>query len=165
MANLTVPSNYYILKSGPSKGKSPSLLMFQNPDKIDFLYKKYVKSHKRSQKKNLFHLQLEWLIQQGENRKTKMLCPHCKKKTVKYFSIRTSYSGKSIGRQYTYCEDCAKPNPCPRCILHEFKFSVLANIDAKENRIFFKKAKTLYCTVFELPKRLTKERIFEFFKS
>jgi len=164
MVSSPDPTQSYIIKSGKRKGQSLAVMMFNNTSFLYWYYKELNKTTTTNSKKNKLHKQLEWLIQKGENRQTKRICPHCQKKTIKYYSIRSSLSGNSIAPQYTYCENCIPPKSSG-LIIRPFKFSYLSKADKKGNGPFFKRLVQLYRWAFELPKRLTKDTAFKFFQN
>ena len=67
------PNGSYVIKSGKRKGKVLELLMFNDYLFLVWMLQKLNKASKGG--KNELHLHLEWLIQKGENRQVKMICP------------------------------------------------------------------------------------------
>lgn len=162
---IPAPDNAYLIQNGKYAGKCPSLMMFSNPNFIYWYFKELEKKLSPQSKRNRLHQQLAWLVQQGENRQTVKLCPHCSKKTVKYYSIRSSLSGSSIGASYCYCEDCVKNYRHSGLRFEAFKFSNLANANRPGNGPFFHELRKLYRWAFGLQGRLSKEKAFDFFKN
>ncbi len=159
------PDGPYVIQSGKHAGQVLELLMFRDYPFLSFMLKR-LKGH-FWKKKNKFHLHLEWLMQGGENRQPKMICPQCKKQTVEYFSIIYGHSGGfSISPLYTCCgqEKCkeqlramalGKPQR-----LMPFRSSTIKRFSTIAGR---KEVVGLYKRVFGLPERLTRQVAFEFF--
>lgn len=166
--DIYVPRSPYVLKTGQYAGKSVEILMFHNYDYLLNLLKFLKEKNAETQ----LAVHLAWLINQGETRKTKMLCPNCHEQPVKEFSVLGNVEyGFSIGQDFTCCED----KECRERLIDlaafkipqflPFKFSVLRAFRHKSDQ---KQITRLFQIVFELPyplKSLTKELAFEFFAS
>lgn len=161
MTNHYVPVEPYLFKTGSRKGLSVERLMFTEYPFLCFLYAKM--NQEESKNPNRLQKHLEWILARGENRETRILCPQCGENSVKFFSVRISSAGMSIGPRYTSCgeRDClrvlASMANAPTQV-KEFKFSVLDGMGKKER----KKVAFLFQQVFKIP-RLEKKKIFDFF--
>jgi len=155
-----------VFQSGKRAGKAIELLMFTDYDFLIWLLRKL--DRESGSTKNTLHLHLEWLIQKGENRQTKMICPQCKKQPVKFFSVRYAGDLFSIGSSYTCCkkEECIEKvramaaGKWPELL--PFRFSVMGNFRLKADK---RRIGILFRRVFGLPNPLTREAAFEFFNS
>ena len=161
---VPTPTEAYTIQSGKHAGKCPSLMMFSEPSFVYWYFKDMEKKLSPQSKRNRLHQQLAWLIQQGDNRQTVAICPHCRQKTVKYYSIRSSLSGSSVGRPYCYCENCVQNYYGSGLQIESFKFSNLAKHDRPRNGYFFRELSQLYRWAFGLNGRLSREKAFNFFK-
>jgi hypothetical protein len=156
------PPEPYILKSGRSKGKSLEELMFKNYSLLAFLF---AKCRENQEYTNMcFHL--SWLIQRGENRIAKAICPHCGIRPVQFFSVIHDAGGRgdfAIIQEAMACGDCEE-------ILKErfsqnilpFRFSTLGRFKRPGD---YRRIKELFESVFGVSRLIKKEEAFEFFKA
>lgn len=171
MTTAYSPNGPYIFQSGKRQGKILELLMFSNPGFLVWLLNEY--HNKQTKNKNSLHLHLEWLLQQGETRKAKMLCPFCGKKRVELLSIiRSSSTGYySIDAGFSCCNsDTCKKTLASMALRHPqtfapIKFSTVIKSTIPGNRKLILKA---FRKIFGLSGRsfgkLTRQKAFEFFK-
>lgn len=161
------PTEPYVYQSGKRKGKYMEYLMF-----TDYAFLKWhlqtIEKEQKGHQKNELHLHLEWLLHQGENRHPRMICPHCRKRTVQYFSLIQSSFDRSIsvGTNFTCCDD-------PKCeaiiesyafghnyLLLPIKFSSITVAEHKQDQ---KKIGQLLHRIFCLPDRISPKELFSFF--
>lgn len=111
--------------------------------------------------KNKLEKFLDWLLPRGENRETKVLCRHCKKKNIEFFSVRYSYGGDfSVGIEFTACGVCKKKMRGERNIsLFPFRFSSLLSFSKGIDRDRIAK---LFQEAFDI-KTLHRKRVFQLF--
>jgi len=139
--------------------------MFTNFGFIEWLLNKYY--NKPTKNKNRLRLHLEWLLQQGETREAKMLCPQCGKRKVKLLSIIWSSAKTcSIDADFSCCSSDACKKKLENLVLEhphrfvEIKFSTVIQSQSPRNKKLMLRA---FRRILNLP-RLTKEATFEFFK-
>jgi len=160
-----VPTAPYVIRSGKYKDAAVEILMFNNYPFLKFLYLEMNKNP--AAEKNRLHQHLDWLMKQGENRKTQVICPQCHQRKIRYFSARGSARfGYSISLLFSSCE---KPN-CIKKLeslsggttieLYPFRFSSIAKFKNKSDQ---RKVANLLRNAFDLPARLTAEAAFRFF--
>ncbi len=157
------PTFAYVIKSGKRQGKSLESIMFTDYGLLLFMKKKM--SGSSCEKRNEIDLHLDWLLQKGEDRKPRLLCPHCKQRVVKYFSVRRSPLGEmSIGTYYTCCEQCKEELSAiswdSSLEFRKFKFSELTHFHSKKEK---QAVVELFKKVFILSCPLSKKKLFEFF--
>lgn len=90
------PTEPYRFKDGKHVGKIMECLMFTG---IFFLHDEYDLIHgkmKNGSIKNEFHDHLEWLLRQGENRRTKILCPYCRDNYITQIAVISNGDGSCI---------------------------------------------------------------------
>jgi len=138
------------------KGDTLELMMFNNYSTLQKWLQQTKDSFTGKREKNNYHRHLEWLFKKGEDRSPVMLCPHCGKLPVKYFTIRYSYE-ITINWEHTYCESCVD---LAEGVPLQFKFSALKGKSKWEQE----KIIDLYKQVFDIKTPLTKKRAFQFFK-
>ncbi len=160
-----IPNGPYVFKSGKRKDQVLEILMFHDYSFVSWLYKR-IKKEFGGNRKNQLHLHLDWLILQGENRKTIAYCPVCRKNNLEYFFVRNSFEGSSIGIQYSSCknQDCINeiiemgkeihPSRYP------FKFSSMAGFRRKEER---KIVSEMFKKAFLPPGKLSRQKAFNLF--
>lgn len=162
-----VPNAPYVIRSGKYKDAAVEILMFNNYPFLKFLY--FEMNKKNSVNKNCLHQHLDWMMRQGENRKTNIICPQCqwRQKKIKYFSARGSKRfGYSIGLIFTSCEKpgCLKKleslSGGTKVELYPFHFSSIAKFRNKSDQ---RTVANLLRNAFDLPARLTAEAAFRFF--
>lgn len=115
----------------------------------------------KEKNKNKLEVFLDWLLPRGENRKTKVLCRHCRRKNVEYFSVRYSYGGDfSVGTGFTACDDCKERLLGDGNIsLFPFRFSMLLRFSKGSDR---DRVAKLFQEAFDI-KTLHKEKVFQLF--
>ena len=118
--------------------------------------------------KNSFHRHLEWLLERGQNRKPEMICPQCGARIVEFFSLLFGHGGDfSIGSHFTCCnnEGCKEIlwdmacDKTPTFIPFEFSVQMRHNFRIDRRRVV-----GLFKEVFQLPRPLTRDAAFAFFK-
>lgn len=165
LAVAFIPTVPYVIRSGKYKDAAVEILMFNNYPFLKFLY--FEMNKNPTAEKNRLHQHLDWLMRQGENRKTRVLCPQCQQRKLRYFSARGSKRlGYSLSLIFTSCE---KPN-CIKKLeslsggtkveLYPFRFSSIAKF---RNRTDQRLVAELLRNAFDLPARLTAEAAFRFF--
>lgn len=170
-AYLYIPTEPYIIQSGKREGKSLEGLMFADYEylawQLGMLNQNIGWGYSRN-KKNNFHLHLEWLLKQGETRQSPKLCPVCRKNTIKFFSkLDGSGGGFSIGDDYTCCEDKECQNEIKAMAFEKFtdilplKFSVLKGFSKGDSRYIG----DYFRIFFTLPEHLSSQQAFQFFQS
>jgi hypothetical protein len=159
------PTGPYIFQSGKHVGQSAELLMFDDYGTLRWMLSKMESAGGRQ---NVLHQHLAWLMQRGENRQTKMICPRCGTRPVQLFSVRYSYGGRdfSIGSTYT----CCKMEVCRQALYSmsaenlptfmSFRFSRLMNFGLRSDRL---RVAEIFKEAFDLPKPLTRDAVFQFF--
>ncbi len=167
--------NDYIIQGGPKKGKSPCQFMFSDYGWLVYVYAQQKdidinkairmireKKQKIEEKnKNKLEVFLDWLLPRGENRRTRVLCRHCKKKNIEFFSVRYSYGGDfSVGIEFTACGDCKeKMRGEGNISLFPFRFSSLLSFSKGIDR---DRVAKLFQEAFDI-KTLHKKRVFQLF--
>jgi len=166
------PNGPYIFTNPKSRNYGSSVeQLFISPGRKrnNLLFMKSKMEEKKEREMNALDKHIQWIFERGENRKTKTLCPHCKAKKVKYFSVRYTrlgYSGKksdigcSLGIPYSACEDCLNKIKGEKTEIFPFKFSVIDGFPTVYDQ---KKAIELFLWAFNLKRPLKKETIFQFF--
>jgi len=166
------PAGPYIFTNPKSKNYGSSVgQLFMSPGRkrSNLLFMKSKMEMKKEREMNTLDKHIQWIFQQGENRRTKVLCPQCKHEKVKYFSVRYTrlgYSGKksdigcSFGVPYTSCEKCLDKIRGEGEIF-PFKFSVIDDFPTVYDQ---KKALNLFLWAFDLKRPLKKEKLFQFFR-
>lgn len=161
------PTGPYFFQSGKHRGKALELLMFRDYGFLTWLLNQL--NQKVQNGKNRLHQHLEWLLNQGETRIPKMLCPFCEKKVVNWFSVLgNDRDGYSISPSYTCCDsDECQSRLRAGAWGHDplflpFQFSVMKMFHVKFDQ---RQIGKLFRTVFQLPPRLTAKNAFEFFNS
>ncbi len=161
------PDGPYVFQTGKRKGVSVESLMFNDYGFILFLLSKIRKEKKGEGEKNKLERHLEWIIARGEDRETEALCPQCKERRVRYFSVVYSFNDFSAAPYYTCCDN-------RRCIerlegmamksvsFFPFKFSVLKRFRSKADK---KRISSIFKWAFGLEPPLRKEKLFKFFSS
>jgi hypothetical protein len=161
------PTEPYIIQSGKKQGQSVEQLMFTDYGWLTYMASKFDKM--APQKKNRLHKHIEWVLTKGEKCTPQMICPQCDQRSVAYFSVlgsrRTGYSMSCI---YTCCNDTiCKKQLISRGIektptLLPLKFSSIKRFSLKHDQ---RQVVALFKKCFNLPRRLTKNVIFDFFAS
>ena len=160
-----IPNGPYMFQGGKNQGKSVEIMMFTNYGLLRYMFSKMKESNPVV--KNKLHLHLEWVLTQGENRTAKNICRVCRERPVKCFSILgTAKYGYSIGSHFACCEE----SDCRSALVSEaagtaplflpIRFSSIMKFGIKSDQRQFVKALR---SVFQLPERLTKEMVFQFF--
>lgn len=162
--NYYKPTGPYVFQSGKRRGRTLELLMFEDYQFLNWFYNQKIKSCNGN--KNCLEKHLSWLLEKGEDRQPKMICPHCKKRSIAYFSVLFSSSGDdfSVDPYYTCCEDCTDeliamaggkmPSLLP------IKFSSLLFFRRKGDR---KRVAKMYRTLFQTPSKMGRNKAFHFF--
>jgi hypothetical protein len=116
----------------------------------------------RNGEETLFYRHLIWLLARGEDRKSEVLCPWCEEATIEAFSVYSSSSGISVSREHISCskEICLQNLRRDRTRTQALKFSTLSGYMPGADQ---KQVVGLLRSLFNLPKRLTEEKAFEFF--
>ncbi|MEA2092892.1 MAG: hypothetical protein U9P61_02915 [Patescibacteria group bacterium] len=139
--------------------------MFEDYQFLNWFY--YKKINSNGGEKNRLEKHLCWLLEKGENRQTKMICPYCKKRYIAYFSVLFSSGNDfSVDPCYTCCEDCT--DELVATAVGKGKVSSLLPIKFSSLLLFWKKVDQkriarIYRTFFQLPKKLGKKQAFNFF--
>ena len=161
-----VPTAPYVIRSGKYKDAAVEIMMFNNYRFLKFLYLEMNKDPVAS--KNRLHQHLEWLLRQGENRKTQVICPQCHQKKIRYFSARGSKRfGYSLSLIFASCDKpgCLKKLESltggAKIEIYPFRFSSIAKFRNKTDQ---RSVAELLRNAFDLPARLTAETAFRFFK-
>ena len=163
------PSEPYVIKSGKREGKVLELMMFNNYSFLRWQLGK-IRREYNGGRKNQYHKHLEWLLQRGENREAKIICPVCGEDKVSHFSVRFSRGTRrfSISPRYTCCEkkECREMLRAgafgDNLQFFKPKFSNVTRIT--KYKIEQKRITELYKQIFDLStKRLTRKAAFEFF--
>jgi hypothetical protein len=132
---------------------------------IRWLYNKY---YRGATNKNQLHEHLEWLLERGENRIAKKLCPHCGVNPIKYLTILgDDRFGYSIDSYYSCCSDkqCHKAAASMGSVntptYLPIKFSSILHFSVKKDQqLFIDTLKDIFGFT-----RLNKQKVFEFFKA
>ena len=145
-----VPRQPYVFRSGPYRGKSAERVMFFNYSRIVWLAR-YAESE-------MLRRHCKWLVEQGETRQARVLCPQCERVSAEVFSARGNESGCSISSEFIACRQCAPErlhsNIYPLVFSAIFRFRIVGDQ---------KKVAGLLRHVFQL-KRGSDEALFEFFR-
>jgi len=158
---LYIPEGPYIIKSGKHSGQCLEMMITRN---YDFLvwFKRFLDNKSTGDEKNELHRHLGWLLEQGENRQPKIFCPHCGERLVSLFAIYRDYKGRKIfDFNHAYCTSCFRDKCPPSTVAGEaFHFSFFGRrLNPRERLLAIK----FFKEVFGLPKRLTRQKAFEFF--
>lgn len=164
---IEVPERFYVFVSGKNKGKVAELYMFDKYSFLVYMLYRLREEWSGKREKNFLHKHLEWLLRQGETRQTKMLCPQCGLRTVKFFSVRYCYERYdfSIGTEYTCCENNECINTLQGKAMEKipefmpFKFSNLLRFEKSDRPRVVRLFRQAFC----LPERLRREEAFKFF--
>ena len=159
------PRGPYVFQSGRRAGKTVEHFMFEDYGFLTWFL--YGMNRESNGQKNVLHQHLEWVLRRGENRKTKMICPQCRVRTVKFFSVLYGYGHDdfSVDLHYTCCENGGCREILRGMALGErpvfmpFRFSQLTNFERGDRR----RIAELFKEVFEIPKPLTRGAVFQFF--
>lgn len=147
------PTEPYVTKNGDVL----ELKMFSDYQNLRWQYQQTIKESSLSG----YQQHLIWLLQRGEDRESKMICPHCRHKKVKYFTYsRIEGIIGATSLKEIYCVDCVqgRANQLP------FQFSSLRHFHIFGEANFLKNVVPLFLYVFSLPERKTKKVAFNFFK-
>ncbi len=160
--------------SGKYEKKSPCQLMLWDYPEVIVRYanckgiskvmalkvvKGEAKLKEEGKNKNRLEVFLDWLLERGENRKTRVLCRHCKKRNVEWFSVRYSYGGDfAAGVGFTACGECKEELLGENVVLYPFKFSVLMGFKGGDR----KRIARLFCSAFDIEK-VQRKRAFDLF--
>lgn len=168
---MNQPNEPYVFQSGKygeknqSKRKSVSQVAIEDFSWIEHIYKKMNKTG--SSKKNRLHVQIEWIMKKIARIEPKILCPVCKKNTVKFISVLGNNKyGYSISEGFICCEDegCKERlrglTPERNNFFIPAKFS---SVSAFRNKTDQKRMINLLKKIYGLEGRLTKEKAFNFF--
>lgn len=155
----------HIIKSGEKIGQSVEQIMFRDYKWLCFVQDALNKKNPKT--KNLFHQRIEWVLAQGETRKTKILCPYCNAQFVVFFSVlgnkRFGYSMSSL---YTCCDNIACKEHLltqgveKKPILLPIVFSSIAQFMVRNDQ---KQVIQVFKNCFELPKYISKKIALDFF--
>ncbi len=160
----------YIFKGGKYPGESAERLMFTDYPYLLKLWEiRKEKGEGRGLREDYLGKRLSWLMEKGEDRKTKIPCPKCLERPVELFTAKFSKDLReiSVGSFYVSCYKCKHLMYLPQLYrgkaiqVFDFKFSSLKYFG---NKVMREKLFNLYKEVYGLPKRLTKQRALEFFK-
>ena len=155
------PEGPYIIKSGKRAGQCLEIMITREYDFLRW-WKRLLDSESTGDRKNEFHRHLEWLLEQGENRQPKIFCPYCGERRVGLFAVYRNYrEEKTFDFNHAYCRSCFQSKCPPSTVAGEaFLFSFFGRrLDSWERSLAIK----FFREVFELPKRLTRQKAFEFF--
>ena len=81
-----VPVAPYFIQSGPKRSMSLEMLMLKDYSWLMTIKARMDAGLTSASKPNAFHRHLLWLVERGEDRVAKKLCPNCKKGIVRSFS-------------------------------------------------------------------------------
>ena len=163
---MYVPSKPYVIQSGKREGQVLENLAFSHYDYLVWQLRK-CRERGTSGHKNALQERLEWLILRGENRQTKMLCPYCGERLVTRFSLLQRREGSSTDLHFICCDqekcqdEIRAQSPDQEPVFLPFKFSSLLEIWSRGDR---RLVAQMFRDVFGLPKPLTREAAFQFFK-
>jgi len=158
---LYIPEGPYIIKSGKRSGQCLETMITREYGFLKW-WKGFLDSKSTGDQKNELHRHLEWLLEQGENRQPKIFCPHCGERPVSLFAVYRDYrGGKAFDFNHAYCRSCFWDKCPPSTIAKKaFLFSFFGGrLNTRERFLAIK----LFREVFGLPKRLTRQKTFEFF--
>lgn len=118
--------------------------------------------------KNRYHQHLEWLVEvAGENRTVQFICRQCRQKPISVLSVvGDDRYGYSIGLNYSSCDNPICRQQIEALALDKsvdwlpVKFSSINQFGRKSDQQNFT---WLLRTIFNLPRRITAPRAFEFF--
>lgn len=140
------------------KGETLELKMFSDYQNLLWQYNQALKKAVLTG----YQKHLIWLLQRGEDREIKMICRHCNKHKVAYF---TYFKEEEVlyanSLKEVRCEACSygREHQLP------FKFSSLRHFHVYGQTNFLHNILPLFSKVFSLPARKTKEFAFTFFKT
>lgn len=162
---ISGPFSFQKIKPNGFKILWLEILMFKKYPTLRWQYRLLEKKadFKTIKEVSLYHLHLEWLLKQGENRETKVFCPHCRKgEIVQYFSYERIDDRPVVSRENIFCSDCSKGERN----LKEFKFSTLADTDFYIHKVqnYTWNIYKLFKYVFNIPKDANQDILFQFFK-
>lgn len=162
---MNQPKEPYVFKSGKNQGKTVSQVAINNFPLLKHMYRRMDETG--SSKKNRLHVQIEWIMRKIEKTKPKMICPVCKKNTVKFISVLgNDRYGYSISEGFTCCEDQKCKERISGLALGRNIFFLAANfssVSAFRNKTDQRRIINLLKKIYGLEGKLTKERAFKFF--
>lgn len=165
---LEAPVQPYVIKSGHHhKDEALEILMFSDYSYLVYMKKKMDQALVKGSQPNFFHMHLEWLLRQGENRIVQEMCLGCHMRPVTRFSVLgNEYDGYSISTLYTCCdEESCKERIISMAtgkipIFFPVKFSSMLYFRHKHDQL---QIASLLKGIFNLPQRINREIAFQFF--
>lgn len=141
--------------------------MFQDYNFLHWLFGQIQKNIVKNGK-NKLHEHLEWLLAQGENKPSVIICPQCNKRLVKFISVcGNSRYGYTMSINYVCCDnqscmdELSELANYKNCFL-PLKFSSILWFSRKQDQ---KQFVDLLRQIYEVPERITREWAFKFFAS
>lgn len=146
--------------------KTLEVLMFLDYCKLVWQYNKLEKEAEFKDFREIsdYHKHLEWLIERGEDRIPKAVCPHCRSNIVKFYYYEWSKGVPTFSIDDIFCQKCALDKIVNISRLLRFKFSNLKQFYKYGEYNFLNNILPIYKMAFKLPDRITKEIAFKFFK-
>lgn len=151
MEKVIVPEYPYTFQSGKHKGECVEGFIFRNSN-----YLFYVRNRKHRMIDALDQ-HLDFIFRAGSKLPTKVICPYCQQKTVKYFLFNEYLLTPGL----SCCEDAnckaELKSLHPETDLIPFRISSLGIFRNTGAR---RKAETFFKKIYGLPKRLTSKIVF-----
>jgi hypothetical protein len=159
---LYEPKEPYIISKGKKRDKSLEQLMFQDYDWLVWMRNYLTKQQPEG---NVLLAHITWVLEQGDTRQTRVLCPQCNQRFIQFFSVRgDSTYGYSMGGMYA----CCAATPCQQQLIAQslektptlfpLQFSVIEKFHKKDRPQVVRTLKEC----FGLPRTITKTVAFNF---
>jgi hypothetical protein len=119
----------------------------------------------KSKEMTPYHRHLKWVLERGEDRVPKAVCPHCRRNIVEFYYYEwSSESIATFSSDDVYCKKCALEKIVNQNRLLRFKFSNLRRFFKYGEYNYLKDILQIYKNAFMLPQKITNEIAFKFFK-
>lgn len=156
---IYVPQGPYFIKSGNKAKKSLEEFMFENYFWLATERNRLNAYLRANSVKNEIHNHLLWLLDRGEDRVAKQICPYCKEKNISFFGY--SFNEK---KYYTCCD---RWHHCIGQLLskvdrYPLKFSSIVRFQWGSRPYISAFLKSIFFPGCENP---TVEQLFEFFSA
>ncbi len=153
---------YFFKRSKDPERKKKSLeeLMFEEYSWLCNELKMMDSNLREGSRLNEMHEHLRWLLEQGETRRSELLCPYCGKNKIKLFSYsfkeRKYFISCDSSDTFSFC----KYHLLPMAQRHSLKFSSILNFNPPSQPYVGTFLKTVF---FPGKERLNAEELFKFF--
>ncbi len=158
------PAGPYKFQSGKNQNRFAEEIIFTDPASIVAMYER-MHAHPVKGEKNQLHKHLDWLLCKAQKLRPSALCPHCKKKQVRYFGVNWGCGG-DITENDTACEDCSGIlKTRPETIVREICFEEIAKLyDPRMKGNTYDKGVRVFLWAHKIKQPLTAQQLFELLK-